>query len=547
MKTFPLYRIFRIVWMAVSFFLQIFWFQRRHRLSNPDTDRAWNQLMEKQAETYKNAAVQLEGLLIKLGQFLSARADLLPREFIDQLEGLVDHVPALPWKVAKQTLEEEWGRPFGEVLHKISEDPVASASIGEVYHGYLHSGESVAVKIQRREIEKIMHIDFRAIRIVVWLMKHLTSFGRRINLDGLYRELVKVTNAELDFRKELSNGQFFQKAFSDDQRVSIPDFYEDYSTKRVLVMEWVEGAKVTDHSFLKANGISPKQLADDVVDCFIKQFLDLGKFHADPHAGNLFVQENGTLVLIDFGMVSGIDKADISSILHLIEGLLFEDFGKVFNALEDLGFLLPSANERELEHAIKTILEVYMHRGGSEIDKEMMENMLRQITRILQTQPIQLPSEFAFLGRAISVLVGLLYSIDPGIDFLESARPAVNKWIEGEQNTIQTSAFDYVVDWAKPLVQIPALTRDYLKAPYRKLDWDRQKERDRYRHDVYRTGKRYMAVAFLAGIIGLFISVLFERRGLSVGCSIFAVLALIFYMIAVVRHARWIRRLNERR
>lgn len=533
--------------MAVSFFLQVFWFQRRHRLSNPDTEHAWNRLMEKQAETYKNTAVQLEGLLIKLGQFLSARADLLPREFIDELEGLVDHVPALPWEVAKKTLEEEWGRPYGEVLHKISEHPIASASIGEVYHGYLHNGDSVAVKIQRREIERIMKIDFKAVRIVVWLMKHLTSFGRRINLDGLYRELVKVTRAELNFRKELANGQFFQNGFSDDDRIYIPNFYEEYSTKRVLIMEWIEGAKVTDQSFLMENGISPQQLANNVVDCFVKQFLDLGRFHADPHAGNLFVRKDGTLVLIDFGMVSSIDKDDISSILHLIEGLLFEDFGRVFNALEELGFLLPSANERELEEAIKTILEVYMHRGGSEIDNEMMEDMLHQITRIMQTQPIQLPSEFAFLGRAVSVLVGLLYSIDPGIDFLESARPAVNKWIEGEQSTIQTSAFDYVVDWAKPLVQIPALTRDYLKAPYRKLDWEREKERDRYLHEAHATRKRYMGIAFLFGLIGLFISLFFQRRGLTIGCSVFSAISLLFYMIASFRLSRWIKKLRERR
>ncbi|HET7579002.1 MAG TPA: AarF/UbiB family protein [Bacillales bacterium] len=547
MRTFPLYRIYRIVWMAVSFFIEIFWFNKRHKGDSDETEEAWNRLMQKQAKTYKKTAIQLGGLLIKLGQFLSARADLLPRVFIDELEGLVDHVPALPWEVAKQTLEKQWGRPYDEILHKISDGPVASASIGEVYHGYLHSGEEVAVKIQRRDIEKIMHIDFKAIRIVVWLMKHLTTLGRKINLEGLYRELVRVTNDELDFHKELDNGQFFKNAFSDNEDIYIPDFYDPYSTKKVLVMEWVEGTKVTDHSFLKKHGISPERLADEVVDCFIKQFLDLGRFHADPHSGNLFVRKDGTLVLIDFGMVSAIKKDDISRILHLIEGLLFEDFGKVFNALEELGFLLPSANEQELEHAIKTILDVYMHRGGREVDSDMMEEMLREITSIMHEQPIQLPSEFAFLGRAVSVLVGLLYSIDPNIDFLESARPAVNKWIEGEQDSIQTSAVEYVKDWAKPLVQIPALTRDYLKAPYRRMDWERERQKDRYLHDVYSSGKRNAAVAFLAGVAGLFVSLFFERNELAVGCALFSVLALIFYFVAAVRHSRWIRRLNERR
>ncbi|HEX6923445.1 MAG TPA: AarF/UbiB family protein [Bacillales bacterium] len=546
MRTNPLYRIYKIVWMALVFFIEIFWFQKRHKGWDERTEQAWNRLMEKQAETYKETSIELGGLLIKLGQFLSARADLLPRVFIDELEGLVDHVPPLPWEVARETLEREWGCPYEEVLHKISENPVASASIGEVYHGTLQGGEDVAVKIQRRDIEKIMHIDFKAIRIVVWLMKHFTSFGKKFNLEGVYRELVKVTLRELDFKKELGNGQFFRDAFEDDKDVYIPEFYEQYSTKKVLVMEWIDGAKVTDQFFLQQNRIDPKQLADKIVDCFIKQFLDLGKFHADPHSGNVFVQADGTLVLIDFGMVSGIDKRDISSIIKLIEGLLFENFSQVFDVLEELGFLLPAANERELEHAIKTILDVYMHRGGKEVDSEMMEDMLREVTSVMHRQPIQLPSEFAFLGRAVSVLVGLLYSTDPGIDFLESARPAVNKWIEGEQDTIQTSALDYAKDWAKPLVQIPALARDYLKVPYRRMDWERKKERDHYMHDMFVSIKRYAGVSFLASGTGLFVGLFFERENLALGSGIFAAAVLIFYVIIAVKHARWIRNLNQR-
>ncbi|HEX7063673.1 MAG TPA: AarF/UbiB family protein [Bacillales bacterium] len=547
MRTHPLYRIYKIVRMAVVFFIEIFWFQKRHKIWDEETEKAWNRLMEKQAETYKDTAIQLGGLLIKLGQFLSARADLLPRVFIDKLEGLVDHVPPLPWEAAKETLEKEWERPYEEILHKISENPVASASIGEVYRGTLHSGEEVAVKIQRRDIEKIMHIDFKAIRIVVWLMKHLTAFGKKIHLDGLYRELVKVTKHELDFKKELDNGNFFRNGFAENEAVYIPEFYKQYSSKKVLVMEWIEGTKVTNQSFLQQQGIDPKRLANAVVDCFIKQFLDMGKFHADPHSGNVFVQKNGRLVLIDFGMVSGIEKKDISSITELIAGLVFEDYGKVFEALEDLGFLLPSANERELEESIKMILDVYMHHGDREVDNELMEDMLREITAVMHRQPIQLPSEFAFLGRAVSVLVGLLYSIDPDIDFLESARPSINKWVEADKDTFQTSPLDYAKDWAKPLVQIPALTRDYLKAPYRQMDWDREKQRDHYTHDLFVSGKRYAAGLFFLGIIGVFISLFFRRAGLTLGCACFSGLSLIFYTIMAFKHLRWIQHLNQRR
>ncbi|HET7656751.1 MAG TPA: AarF/UbiB family protein [Bacillales bacterium] len=544
MKTFPLYRIYRIVWMAVSFFIEIYWFQKRHRLETKETSRAWDHLMKKQAETYKNTAIELEGLLIKLGQFMSSRADILPRVFIDELEGLVDQVPSLPWEMAKKTLEEELDRSYEEVLQQLSDQPVASASIGEVYQGTLHNGKKVAVKIQRREIEKIMYIDFKAIRIVVWLMKHLTTFGRRMNLEGLYRELVKVTKAELNFKKELDNGKFFRDAFSDEDQVYIPKFHEEYCTKKVLFMEWVDAVKVTDRSFLTEHGISPNNLADKIVDIFIKQFLDFGKFHADPHPGNLLVQENGTIVLIDFGMASSINDGDISSLIRLIEGLLFEDFGKVFHSLEELGFLLPSANEKELESAIRTIVDVYMNRGENEIDSALMEEMLHEITHVLHTQPIQLPSEFAFLGRAVSVLVGVIYSIAPDIDFLESARPAVNKWIESDQQHLKTSPLEYLKDWGKPLLQVPSLTVDYLKAPYRRMDWEKERQRERYMHDIYVSGKRYEAIAFLSGIAGLFISLFFNKQGLVTGCALFSAVALILYIVTAVKHASWIQKMR---
>ncbi|HET7615849.1 MAG TPA: AarF/UbiB family protein, partial [Bacillales bacterium] len=496
MKTNSFYRIYKIVWMAVTFFVQVVWFEKRHPLWNEETEKAWDRLMKKQAVTYKNTAIALEGLLIKLGQFMSSRADLLPKVFIDELEGLVDEVPPLSWEEAKQTLEESWGRPHGEILSEISDQPVASASIGEVYRARLHEGTEVAVKIQRREIETIMRIDFKAVRIVTWMMKHLTPIGRKINLDGLFRELVKVTNAELDFRKELENGQFFREAYEGDPEIYIPEFYKDYSSTKVLVMEWVNGVRVSNRTFLQKHHLDSETLANTVIDCFLKQFLEFGKFHADPHPGNLLVQKDGTLVLIDFGMVSSIHRSDIGSMISLVQGLLFEDFGKVFTALEELGFLLPSANQKDMEHAIRSLLELYGDRAGKEIDKEMMEEILSEVTGLMRRQPIQMPSEFAFLGRAVSVLVGVLYRITPEIDFLESTRPALMKWMETHQS-FRSSAYEYAKDWAKPLVQMPALVREYLQAPYRHIEWEQKKARAAFKHEAIMTGKRLAISAFL--------------------------------------------------
>lgn len=370
MRRFSLYRIYRIVWMAVSFFLQIYRFERKHKDWGLQTSEQWEDLLQKQAITYKKTATELGGLLIKIGQFLSTRADLLPRVFIDELEGLVDHVPALPWEDAKATLEEEWGVSYDHYVKDMGREPEASASIGVVYKGYLHSGEPVAIKIRRRHIEKIMNIDFKALRIVVWIMSHFTSFGKKFHLERMYRELVKVTTNELDFVREMENGLYFQREFAEDDAIYIPQFYKTYSTGKVLVMEWIEGYKVTDQAYLYEYNIDRKQVAENVFRCFANQFLYSGKFHADPHSGNVFVEKDGTVVLLDFGMVSTIDPDTIVYFRQLVEGILFEDYSKVFSALESLGFLLPSADKRELEHAIKAVIDLYTKENLSEINNE---------------------------------------------------------------------------------------------------------------------------------------------------------------------------------
>lgn len=535
--------------MAIRFFAEIYLFEKRHKEWGQRTSEQWERLMRKQAKTYKDTAVELEGLLIKVGQFLSSRADLLPPVFIEELEGLVDDVPALDWEDAKATLEEEWGAPYGNYLHKISDGPVASASIGEVYHGYLHSGESVAIKIRRRGIGKIMKSDFKAVRIVVWLMVHLTSIGKKFNFRALYHELVKVTTDELDFTKELENGQYFKRELADNEKVYIPQYYESYCTHKVLVMEWIDGNKVTDQTFINEHNIDRKALAETVFNCFANQFLQSGRFHADPHSGNVFVQADGTMVLLDFGMVSAIDRNAIGYFRELVEGILFEDYRKVFEALENLGFLLPSADKREMEHAIKSVLDLYVNHKIDEIDSEMMEQILGEVTEIVRKQPIQLPSEFGFLGRAVSVLVGLLFAIYPSIDFLETARPIVNEWMKGhdEESSIPNSAFRYAKDWARPFLQYPVLIKDFLESPQRQLEWEQTKTRSAYIHEAYSSRKRYAVGAFFIGIVALFISLIFERWGLVYGSAIFSLLAAVFYTAIAARHGRWIKHLKGRR
>src|SRR4051794_19379559 len=193
MKYFSLYRIFTIVWMAVRIFIEIISFRKRHRRNWTDqTDKQWEALLRKQAKRYREKALYLEGVLIKLGQYLSTRKDIMPDVYLEELSDLLDQVPAVSWDKAKVVLEEEWGKPYTDVLKDISQDPVASASIGEVYKGVLHNGKVVAIKIQRPKIGKIIYSDFRAVRIVVSMLKRFTKLEESMDLSLFYREFVKA-------------------------------------------------------------------------------------------------------------------------------------------------------------------------------------------------------------------------------------------------------------------------------------------------------------------------------------------------------------------
>ncbi len=433
MKYQSLYRIVVIVWMSVKFFIQLEYFRRKSKHSW-DQDR-WQKLLKKQAKEYKEKAIRLEGLLVKLGQFLSTRADILPKVFLEEIEDLVDRVPSFPWEKAKRILEEEWSSDYKDVIKDLSERPVASASIGQVYKANLLSGEEVAIKIRRPNIRKIIKADFQALRIVFWLIDKFTSYGNQLDLGRLYEEVRSVIEDELDFKKELKNGLHFQDRYKDSPGYRVPNYVSEWSTKKVLVMEWMEGARITNLSYIEEKGIDRRELARQLLKGYLEQLLQEGQFHADPHSGNILIQENGTIVFIDFGMVGHIEARDALSIRKLITGIVLSQYQDVTDALEELRFLLPDSDKKQIEKAIQTLVTLFVEQDLTMMDEDTAEQVLREVQTLVNKQPIQLPSEFAFLGRAISTIVGILYTLDPEIDLIEEGKPIVKEWINREESS----------------------------------------------------------------------------------------------------------------
>lgn len=540
MANIAFFRIIAIVKMAAVFFIQLTWFERRHRGSWTDeTNQKWEALVRKQAAEYRRTALRLEGLLIKLGQFLSTRADVMPKAFLEELEGLIDRVPAVPWDSAKAVMEAEWNGPVESILARIDQTPVASASIGQVYRAWLHSGEEVAVKVQRPNIDRIVSVDFKAVQIVMNLANRFTKFGKQTDLPALYREMTSIIGAELDFRSELANGRYFKKRYEGFPDVDIPAYYEDVSTKRLLVMDWIEGARITDLAFLDRNGLDRHDLAERLTVMFLEQLLQEGKFHADPHPGNIMVKADGTIVLIDFGMIGMLPASDAVHIRGIIEGILTENYDSVVSGLEGLQFLLPHADKERMKRVIRTMVDAYTSQSFTQMDDLAVQQLLEEIQQIVKQEPVQLPAGFAFLGRAVSTFIGLLHILDPDIDLMKVGRQPVMDWIG--KNAGSSKPQDFLLQALRPLLSLPQKLSAALDEPAKwreQQDGHRQRaEQERYVLKSRRDSLFLVALTGPAAIVSFFV----DQAAFQYGSTALLAGSLLLYWRSVRAHKRFLQ------
>ncbi len=424
-------RIWMIVSMAIVFYFEILVFEKRSNAKSIREQRIdWDRLLKSQAIRFRETAIQLQGLLVKVGQFLSARADIMPESFTTELKSLTDRVPPMDQHVAFRILREEWVTDYEMVLSSIGDRPVASASIADVYRAKLKSGTDVAVKIQRDGIEGVIRTDFKAIRIVIWLMKRFTDWGKWTDLDRLFYELKETMSKELDFLVERRHARQFQKQHSNDTELIIPHYFDEFCTHRVLVMEWMDAKPISDFEAIELTGLGMVEINRRLTRQFLTQVLEHGFFHADPHPGNVLLRHDGKIVWIDFGMMGMILPEDIVNIRRCILSLVTKDYLKVVESLEKLQFLNERADHKKLAIVIDQLLDLYLSKSLQTVGLINMQDILFDLREFVQKQPIQLPAQYAFLGRAFSLVSGVMSDIDPNVDFVELGKPVVTKWVQ---------------------------------------------------------------------------------------------------------------------
>ncbi len=453
---------------------------------------------------FRIAAVKLGVLMIKLGQFLSSRADLLPDEAITVLASLQDEVPPAPFEHVVGVIESETGKQVKNIFSTIEHECTAAASLAQVHRAtLLATGETVAVKIQRPNTDQLVGMDLSTLKFVIRVINFFVDTTGFIDLMGIYREFKRTTYEEIDYVAEAANAKRFKEMFKDDTTIYIPRMYDEYTTPHMLVIEWIDGIKVNDYVALEAAGISRLEVAKRTVSAYFYQFFVEGFFHADPHPGNIFVKRGVTtadggpvIAFIDFGMVGSLSKSMKQSLKDLFISFLSRNSRSLVNALVKLGFVGPGANINVIERGMALMMEQYYGMSLGDARGLDIPEVAQDVERLLYGQPFQIPAQFAFTGRAIGVLSGVSTGLAPEFNFVEVATPYARKFLGLDSEGIGQTVQEYLtqaLDTGRTLLALPhaleqVITKIETGQIEVKLAGDRSRDRMRFRFGRHSSG-----------------------------------------------------------
>jgi predicted unusual protein kinase regulating ubiquinone biosynthesis (AarF/ABC1/UbiB family) len=423
----------KLTWLAVlgeKFYKVNLWFFHQFILLlkrffiGAESDKEVNQ--EKQAVWLKDNLIELGPTFIKIGQSMGTRADLLPLPFVKALGELQDSVPAFPNEIAFARIEKELGKKISDVYKEFDIEPVAAASLGQVYRAKLFTGEEVAVKVQRPNLAGIIKGDIEILRKVTHFAERFPSLNENADWAGMLREFDETIHEEMDYAAEGRNAERFTESFKEWTNVHVPRIYWHATTSKVITMEFIHGTKVTAIDELKGRGVSPEKVNRLLIKTYLKQLLEDGFFHADPHPGNLLVMPDGRLAFFDFGMVGRITPQLQSKMIDAFFHVVAKDPAGIAQDLIDLDFLKPGSNPEVVRPVVEKMFQFHLNLKLKEVN---FKELTYDLADVMYDYPFRLPSNFTYIMRALMTLEGIGIITDPEFNFFETAKPYAKEFM----------------------------------------------------------------------------------------------------------------------
>lgn len=454
----------KLIWFFARIFVHVIWwdlFLRRVPILQQRARSSSIQRWRKIARRFRGVAIEMGGVLIKLGQFLSIRVDVLPVEVISELADLQDEVPAEDFGRVQVLIEADFGKKLAQIFGSFDETPLAAASLAQAHRATLLNGQSVVVKVQRPGIDKLVQTDLAAIGLAIKWLKLYPRISRHVNLDRLAEEFITVTQRELDFVAEGHNAEQFAADFADNDAVYVPQVYWDYSTARVLTLEDVAFIRISDSSAMQAAGIDPAEVAKTLYAIYMTQVFVTFFVHADPHPGNLFVRPilhtdelsatgstSFQIVFVDFGMVASVPERLRHALRNYAIGVGTRDVPLIIQSYVEANVLLPGADLKRLEEAHQMVFDRFWGAGMAQMkDLAMSEapHLMREYQDLIYEAPFQFQVDMLFVVRAIGLLSGISTSLDKNFDPWAETMPFAEKLAKEQlKNTVK--------DWRQDLL-----------------------------------------------------------------------------------------------
>jgi len=409
-------RLLKRLWQTLipifSYILSVFWDKITGALKNKQQARF-------RATQLTNLLVKLGPAFVKAGQALSTRPDIIPVVLLEELSQLQDQLPGFDGDEAMELIEKDLNKEIDEIFSKIDKNPISAASLGQVHKAILKDGNTVAVKVQRPGLREQITLDLYIVRnIALWLKNNIGLI--RSDLVALIDELGKRVFEEMDYINEADNAEKFRIMHEQNIKIAVPKIYQEFTSRRVLTMEWIDGTKLTNLEDVKKLGIDPDEMIEIGVQCSLEQLLEHGFFHADPHPGNLLALEDGRLCYLDFGMMSEVSRDSRSGLIQAVVHLVNKNFDKLSHDFVKLGFLSKEVN---LEPIVPAFQDVFVNAIELGVSKMDFKSVTDDMSGVMYKFPFKLPPYYALIIRSLITLEGIALSVDPNFKILGAAYP----------------------------------------------------------------------------------------------------------------------------